>query len=115
MEGKLLYPDVFTLLGFEINSLIDKGETISLDEIRNHIRNRTIWDLLEDKLTNRLLSIYDEDLRNEFLNYFESCDNALSSSDFGIYNNGYCLLLSYLFEAIQERERCGWFTSIEYN
>ncbi len=116
MKGSLKYPQAFTLLGFQIVSLVDKGETISIEEIYKHIENRTVWTLLEEKLTNRFICIYDEKLRNEFSDYFESSANAIDSeSVYGISNNGYCLLISYLFEGIQAEQKSGWFPSIDGN
>lgn len=114
METTLKYPVVFTLLGFLINTLIDKGETISVDEIYDHIEKRTLWTLLEEKLDNGWIGSYNENQRNEFYDFFEACANAIDSErKFGVVKNGYCLLIAYLFEAVQNGKETGWFLSLK--
>jgi hypothetical protein len=114
MEGDIKYPIVFTSLGLLINYLIDRGETISKDDMYVHIENRTLWTLLEEKLDNGWIGSYNENQRNEFSDYFDSCANAIDSErKFGVVNNGYCLLIAYLFEAVQNGKETGWFSSLK--
>jgi len=116
MTQNLSYPFVFTALGFLINSLIDKGERISKEDMYKHIENRTVWTLLEEKLTDRWLSLYPETQRNEMMDFFASSANAIDAEDkYGVVRNGYCLLVAYLFEAVQSGEKSGWFPSITSN
>ena len=114
MTQNLNYPVVFTALGFLINSLVDKGEHISKEDMYLHIENRTVWALLEDKLGNRWLCLYTEVQRNELVDFFASSANAIDAEDkYGVVQNGYCLLLAYLFEAVQSGEKSGWFPSLK--
>lgn len=113
MTQNLNNPFVFTALGFLVNSLVDKGEHISKEDMYKHIENRTVWTLLEEKLGNRWLSLYNDVQRSEFMDYFESSANAIDAEDkYGVSNNGYCLLVAYIFEAVQSGEKSGWFASL---
>lgn len=112
MKG-LSYPAVFTALGFLVNSLVDKGEMISVEDMYKHIESRTIWSLLEEKLGDRWLSLYNGTQRDELMDYFESTANAIDAEDkYGVVNNGYVLLVAYLFEAVQSGVESGWFGSL---
>lgn len=114
MTENLNYPGVFTVLGFLVNSLIDKGENISKEDMYKHIENRTIFALLEEKLGKKWLSLYNDVQKNEIMDDFASCVNALDAEDdYGVVNNGYCLLIAYLFEAIQSGKESGWYPSLK--
>ncbi|HHV86871.1 MAG TPA: hypothetical protein GXX42_13850 [Petrimonas sp.] len=114
MTNNLSYPFIFTGLGFLINSLVDKGERITTETMYKHIENRTVWNLLEEKLGNRWLSLWNDVQRNEMMDYFASSANAIDAEDkYGVVNNGYCLLVAYLFEAGQGGEKSGWFPSLK--
>jgi len=113
MTQNLNYPVVFTALGFLVNSLVDKGERITKEDMYKHIEDRTVWTLLEEKLGNRWLSLYNDVQRNELMDHFASSANAIDAEDkYGVVNNGYCLLIAYLFEAVQSGEKSGWFASL---
>jgi hypothetical protein len=117
MEQKIIlgYPAIFTFLAFCINAIIDKGKFIPYNEMTMHIEQRTVWDLLEKQATNPIwLKFYSEQQRKELMDYFDRSLNAINAEDkYGITKNGYCLLLSYLIEAVQSGEDSGWFPSLK--
>lgn len=91
-------------LVYEINSLVDKGEVIELNEIEKLVENKEILNFLQDKFgIIELYSIkdeYKEKIENalyEHSNYFES---YTSRKKFHITNNGYLMLSSALVELI---------------
>lgn len=113
MTINLSYPVIFTYLGFHINSLVDQGEHFSYEEMLVHCEKRTVWTLLEEKLGKGRLDLYSELQREELSDYFESCANAIDAErKLGITQNGYCLLVAYLFEAVQNGKESGWFRSL---
>lgn len=114
MDKNLNYPVVFTALGFLINSFIDEGGYISVEDMRKHIDNETVWALLEEKLENGWLSLFSDTQRKELLDYFQSSVNAIDEErKYGVEKNGYCLLIAYLFEAVQSGVDSGWFPSLK--
>ena len=101
-KGNYSYPEVFTYLGLLITELIDKGETISLNRMYEEINNKTVWNLLDEK-TEGKTEVYNECQRTGLLNYFSSSLGATENDSYPVNNNGYCLLIAYLFDAIRDK------------
>ncbi|HOD62004.1 MAG TPA: hypothetical protein PKG96_07880 [Bacilli bacterium] len=83
--------------------------------MEKHIENRSVWDLLREQSTNpSWIEFYSEQQQNELMDYFESSLNAIDAEcEYGITNNGYCLLLAYMIEAFQGGKESGWFASLK--
>jgi len=98
------HPVRFTLLSFHFNSLIDQGEFLDIKETYQKIDSGELFNWLKEKFSNRLdLSLYDEDDRKYFTNFFGSLYNAVDAErQFGVIKNGLCLLLAYCIEGIQQ-------------
>ncbi|WP_337043656.1 hypothetical protein [Emticicia sp. 17c] len=99
----MTYPVKYTLLGFRINSLIDKGETLSLKETHKHIREKTLFAWL-DKKYGKVLDFGSYPDSIEIEEFFEGLSVAVDEGrKMGIYKNGLCLLVAYCFEALQQK------------
>ena len=93
----------YTLLGFSLNSIIDRGEVLDIHETRKAINEERIFPWLKDKYGQDVdISLYsDSDLR-EINDLFANLNNVVDAeSKFGIKRNGLCLLLAYCIEGIQ--------------
>lgn len=86
-----------------INSIVDSGATISLEEIRDVIENGNIIQFLRENFPGEselITSDYEEQLEickslKEVINLFGKSD---ARRKFGIENNGYLMLSSALIE-----------------
>ncbi|NLP59399.1 hypothetical protein [Lutibacter sp. B1] len=97
------YPVRYTYLGFYINSLVDEGETLDLNETHEKIRNKTLFKWLKEKFPEKLdISLYTEEELNAIESFFESISVAVDEDrKMGITKNGLCLLVAYCLEALQ--------------
>ena len=95
----------FTSLGFYLNSLIDKGEFIELEETRDHIENKTLFSWLNNKYKYSIdTSLYTSEELNEIITFFEGLSNNVDEErKFGISKNGLSLLLAYCLEGLQTK------------
>jgi hypothetical protein len=94
-----------TFVTFQINSLIDAGHKLSIEDTKYFSENKTLFTELEKrfpiKKTGFDLSILDEKDRNEILDFFSDMSLTYSEKEFGIINNGLCLIIAYAQEMIQ--------------
>jgi hypothetical protein len=93
---------IFTTSIFHINGAIDRGETASIDEIRNRIQDETVLDWLATSLIGELAH---EDLvehRVVLSDLFASLVETDNRRKFEVENNGLCLLIAYFVEALQQ-------------
>ena len=89
--------DIFSYLGIAINSLVDKGEFISIDDLTERIEHETLWSLLDEK-TDCKTVLHNQSQRKEFSDYFQA--NVCAHKQYYEINNGYSLLAILLFDAI---------------
>jgi len=99
------HPVKFTFLGFYLNSLVDRGKFVELEEIHKHIRNKTLFSWLGEKYSDYLdLSLYSIDELNEIVGFFDGLSTAVDEErKMGISKNGLCLLVAYCFEGLQRK------------
>lgn len=95
-------------LAFSLNNLIDtnKHEGVTKDEVYAAIENKTIFQYLKrfEPSINWGIGTLSEDDRFHLTGEWQSMANAYDSqSDFGVHNNGICLLLAYVLAGIQMR------------
>jgi hypothetical protein len=93
----------YTNIILKINSLIDQGEIIDLNETIEKIKEQNLFNWLEEKFENRLIldALTKED-RNEIEIYFHSVWQGVNENKIVIKNNGLCLLIAYCLLKIRE-------------
>lgn len=93
----------YTHLASEALSLIDQGESLDVDETRQHAEKGTLLAWLEKRFDERI----------DFTNYlgsdktvlsyrFQALANAVSPGDIGVANNGLALVAAYCLEVVQQ-------------
>ena len=100
------HPVQFTFLGFFLNSLVDDGKFLDLQETHERIRDRSIFDWLKEKFGEDIdISIYSKEDLNKLTNFFESLSFGTDEQrKMGITKNGLCLLVAYCLEGAQRKE-----------
>lgn len=98
-----------TFLGFYLNGALGSGKynDISINEVKERIRAHTIFDYLKDKLGSDIdlsaLKIEDrQELNNEWEDMADAIDEARKMC---VDKNGLCLLVAYILEGIQRRQK----------
>lgn len=98
-----------TFLGFYLNGALGSGkyDDISIKEVKARIRAHTIFDYLKDKLGSDIdlsaLKIEDrQELNNEWEDMADAIDEARKMC---VDKNGLCLLMAYILEGIQRRQK----------
>ncbi len=98
-----------TYLALELNYLLDRGYyTSTVEEIKHKIRNKSLFNYLENKTKDDYfdLSLLDDNDRKELLEQFEDMADSIDEDrKMGIQKNGICLLLAYVIELIQRRRK----------
>lgn len=102
MEQKKLSNLVaFTMLGLELNSLIDMGKSVPVDEIVDKCEDYSLIAWLNEN-TPKTISLWDRETKIIMAEEFASIANAVNyENKFSIYNNGIALLIAYCFVFIQ--------------
>ncbi|SRR5258706_15901911 len=94
----------YTFLLFALNSPLDAGEKLSIEEVHDAIEAGLVASLLKEKFGRGIdLSFYSI---QEWAEFHERWQNYLNAVDaqrkFGVGRNGLCLLVAYVTEGIQE-------------
>ncbi|GBD95392.1 MAG TPA: hypothetical protein ENG83_03130 [Nitrospirae bacterium] len=97
-----------TFIAFYLNGVLGSGKynDIEIDEVKDQIQNRRIFDYLKEKLgTDVDLSLLTDDdkteLIDEWIGLVEAVDEGRKMC---VDKNGLCLLVAYLLEGIQKRQ-----------
>lgn len=95
------FPVNYTFLGLMINSLVDRGYHISIDELFQE--DEGIFNVLKSRFNDEFdINCYpDEELR-ELEESFFSLYGAVYTNPMLANNNGLCLLIAYCFDFIQQ-------------
>ena len=101
-----------TWLIFQLNHLIDSGKYhISIDQAHSWAESENIIGSLKSLAGDDIdLSVYrpGDGPYSHFVDSYHECagrtSNAYTGNDFGIHNNGLCLLLAWTNEMIQNYE-----------
>ena len=93
-----------TQLGFGLTAAVAAGRNDISVDVKTGIRDGTIWDLL-DRLGPLvdLKWIYGDDRAELLAEWRRLADAVDEESQYGLRTNGLCLLISYLFEGVQQR------------
>jgi hypothetical protein len=98
-----------TFLGFYLNGALGSGkyDAISINEVKKRIRAHTIFDYLKDKLGSDIdLSALSPKDRQELNKEWEDLADAVDESrKMCVDRNGLCLLVAYILEGIQRRQK----------
>lgn len=93
-------PGIFTMLGYELNSLIDQGQSLTLDKMLEMCEDYTVIGWLNNNVPNAL-SLWDDDTKIIMAEEFASMANAVDCErKMLVTNNGICLLVAYCFAFI---------------
>jgi hypothetical protein len=94
----------YTWLGFQVNALLDNGDSLEIDETRKHAEEETLFSWLKDRFGDRIdLSLYEDADRAEVSDRFAALANAVDSRrKFGVEHNGLALIAAWCFEMLQE-------------
>jgi hypothetical protein len=97
----------FTYLAFELNSMLDQGHALSIEETKEYVDDGTIFEWLDEHLE----SPHDLDgtpvspeVRSAILSVFRPLNTVDFRQRFGVEHNGIALLLAYCIEGIQQQE-----------
>ena len=97
----------FTYLAFELNTLLDQGHVLSMEETKRHVEAGTIfeWLVLQLKVAPDFDGTpVDPDVRSGILSVFRPLNEVDARQSFGVEHNGIALLLAYCLEGIQQQE-----------
>lgn len=92
-------PSIFALLARELNTLLDEGKSIPVEEIMMMCNNNTVIEWLA-KNTPHSMAMWDEETKTIMSVEFESFANCILPEELGVTNNGIALLLSFCLEFI---------------
>jgi hypothetical protein len=98
-----------TLVGFQLNGALGSGkyDDVSIDQVKKELDGGDIWGLLERRLGQDAdFSLLYNDDKAKLAREWESLANAVDESrKLYVERNGLCLLVAYLLEGIQRRDR----------
>ena len=97
----------FTYLAFELNSLLDHGGFLSIEETKRHVDDGSLFDWLDLNVKDPQEldgTPVDPEVRDSMLNVFRSLNGVDSFDCFGVEQNGIALLLAYCVEGIQQQD-----------
>lgn len=100
------HPISFTFTGQYLNGLIDKGIFVEISQIEERIKNHELFEWLKSKYGSGifLVNIPKEDLHKVETFFAHLINSTISENDFGVSKNGLCVLVSYCFEACQQKK-----------
>ena len=99
---------VRTFLAFLLNQAIDRDahQHVTIHDVKDRIRDGTIFAFLETRITRLGLSDLSPEMRADLLREWRDMEQTLNESPkLGIQNNGVCLLMGFLLEGIQRTTR----------
>lgn len=98
-----------TFLGFYLNGALGSGkyDDVSIRAVKEKIRDHTIFDYLKSRLGSDIdLSALSPEDRSELNQEWEDLADAVDESrKMCVDRNGLCLLVAYILEGIQRRQK----------
>lgn len=97
----------FMYLAFEFNSMLDRGEVLSIDETKQHVDDGTVFEWLDLNVKDPHDldgTPVDPHVREALVDVFRSLNDVDAFDSFGVEHNGIALLLAYCLEGIQRQE-----------
>lgn len=101
------YPGTFTFLALQMNRLLDKAETLDLEETHRQIQKNKLFSWLEEIFEGSIdLSLYTDSDRKEIGSFFNGLSSTVDEErKMYVHNNGLCLLIAYCLEGINQEYR----------
>lgn len=94
-------PVIFTLLTYDLLSLVDKGATLPMDQFMKMCEDYTIMKWLKENT--RYYEVWDDDLKIILAEEFCALANCVIPEDtYGVANNGILALAAFCQEYINE-------------
>ena len=94
-------PGIFTLLTYDLISLVDKGQNLPMDQFMKMCEDYTIMKWLKENT--RFYEIWDDDLKIILAEEFCALANCVIPEDtYGVENNGILALVAFCQELINE-------------
>jgi hypothetical protein len=99
----------YSFLAFQLNGLLDQGQSIPIDEAHDRIHDGSLIDWLADRYGGEPhyfdVSLYDAEERELILKVFESMSDAIDAKGkLGVAHNGIALCLAYCIEVMQHAD-----------
>jgi hypothetical protein len=96
----------FTFLAWEANAMLDAGESLDIDETREHIQDGQLIDWFARRFSEKTdLSLYETEDKSETARVLASIDNVANSRrKFGVERDGLSLIVALCLQAIQGGE-----------
>jgi hypothetical protein len=84
---------------------MDGGARVPIDEMRDQMRNHTVFQFLESRFRNDIdLALFEVADREKLSEEWEDMESAINARrKMGVERDGLCLLLAFLLEGIQRR------------
>ncbi len=93
----------YTLLAFELNALLDRGESLKIEDVKARIDDGSLLVWIKGEYPNLTTGSFDVIEGNEALELFAYLAGDVDEGrKFGIESNGLALLVAYCIEAIQQ-------------
>ncbi|MFX1689845.1 hypothetical protein PWR05_35890 [Paraburkholderia sp. A2RI-6] len=93
-----------TLLAFYLNGALDAGKHAGPEKIYSEIEAGTIFEYLKGNVDRIDLSFFTKTELDELIEEWQRIANAVDARrKFAVEKNGFCLLLAYVIEGIQQR------------
>jgi len=104
------YPAIrYSFLALQFLRVIDAGGSVSIDELRAWIAERSLFDRLVDRFAGDPygfdVSIYDGMERELMMHTFERLDQADGAHNFGVRNDGLVMCAAFCVEILQHPDR----------
>lgn len=93
-------PGMFTLLAFEMNSMLDNGNFISIAEVKRMCEDYSLIKWLSNKC-NHSVNLWDDEAKIVMAEEFCSIASAIDDDNLFVHNNGFALIVAYCLEFIQ--------------
>jgi hypothetical protein len=98
----------YSILAFQFNKLLDRGQSMSIDDVQNSISDCSLFDRLAERYRGDPcrfdVGLYDAGERRTILTVFGSLSDNSDPGELGIVHNGLALCLAYCIEVMQSPE-----------
>lgn len=103
------YVTKWTVLLFQLNALLDKGERLEIAETSRHIDDGTLFEWLRERFPFPQLDLgfYEPNVlypRDVMIEVLQRIDNAVGAHKLGVTQNGLAQLVAYGLQALQQAE-----------
>lgn len=90
-------------LAFKLNSELDKGSSISLDESFRAARDGRVVGLIRERFGDGTIAYLDAEDEVTISAFFDSTAGGLAPDEIGVHKNGICWFLGLTIEMMQQQ------------